>query len=448
MRKSYIVDQAQAGWTPLLESAFWLQPVNQTELMRLIEELGQALITLHQAGRHYLQWDTQNIFVDQGHIYLLDAPARSDSCLQAFEVLAQDPAWPIGAAADVYGLASLLRGLISKHFLPPASARWLQPSGAVSSVSNGDYQPRFLRAIDLATELDPQFRLSSIQELWMYLGLPVASATEAALVSGRRSSAAIATTQQVIEPVAPMVSAKRHVGPWAVGSLLLVLAIGITGLLFYTFKDGLGDKQSVQAVMAPPTHPSEPLSTSPSKAAPVQPAALEKPSVSDDWELAGDSPNAAVSVLSEPQELVFTEPTPLALRDEPLLASASEPADSEADDLRVMASEQSQGSSTETTAVVVSPAQKVATVLVTPPARADSAGAKPVSKQAVSVSLRIQPWGDVYVNGRRHGASPPLRSLNLKPGSYRIQVRNGDLPVHEEKIEVKAGQALTISHKF
>ena len=64
------------------------------------------------------------------------------------------------------------------------------------------------------------------------------------------------------------------------------------------------------------------------------------------------------------------------------------------------------------------------------------------------VSFSIQPWGDVYVDSRRRGASPPLRSLRLSPGSHTIEIRNGNLPSHVVTVELESQQKATISHQF
>lgn len=65
-----------------------------------------------------------------------------------------------------------------------------------------------------------------------------------------------------------------------------------------------------------------------------------------------------------------------------------------------------------------------------------------------TVTLAIAPWGEVLVNGEPRGVSPPLTKLALTPGAYAIEVRNGDAPPLKASIEVKAGQVLTLRHRF
>jgi len=64
------------------------------------------------------------------------------------------------------------------------------------------------------------------------------------------------------------------------------------------------------------------------------------------------------------------------------------------------------------------------------------------------ITLAIAPWGEVLVNGKSRGVSPPLSTLSLPPGSYAIEVRNGDLPPLKTNVDVRPGQSLTLQHRF
>jgi class 3 adenylate cyclase len=65
-----------------------------------------------------------------------------------------------------------------------------------------------------------------------------------------------------------------------------------------------------------------------------------------------------------------------------------------------------------------------------------------------TVRLRIDPWGEVFVNGRTVGVSPPLKQVRLAPGKYKIEVKNGALPPFVTNIEVKAKEDVGVRHKF
>lgn len=71
---------------------------------------------------------------------------------------------------------------------------------------------------------------------------------------------------------------------------------------------------------------------------------------------------------------------------------------------------------------------------------------KPVVKQALNLDIR--PWGEVYVNGKRQGVSPPLKRLSLSPGQYQITVKNSGLPDHTVSIRLEKGKAATLRHEF
>ena len=64
------------------------------------------------------------------------------------------------------------------------------------------------------------------------------------------------------------------------------------------------------------------------------------------------------------------------------------------------------------------------------------------------VRIAISPWGEVEVDGRRVGTSPPLTELNLPAGRHQIVVRNTDLPPYSSTVNVTADQPVTLKHKF
>lgn len=65
-----------------------------------------------------------------------------------------------------------------------------------------------------------------------------------------------------------------------------------------------------------------------------------------------------------------------------------------------------------------------------------------------TVRLRIDPWGEVYVNGRSIGVSPPLKQHKLAPGKYKIEIKNGTFTPYVTQIEVKAKEDVGVKYKF
>ncbi|WOS38856.1 hypothetical protein RP300_02437 [Oligella urethralis] len=65
-----------------------------------------------------------------------------------------------------------------------------------------------------------------------------------------------------------------------------------------------------------------------------------------------------------------------------------------------------------------------------------------------TLNLDIRPWGNVSINGRGYGASPPRNSIRLAPGTYSVVVTNGDLPAYRTSVTIQSGGRTTISHHF
>ena len=64
------------------------------------------------------------------------------------------------------------------------------------------------------------------------------------------------------------------------------------------------------------------------------------------------------------------------------------------------------------------------------------------------LNLAVSPWGEVQVDGRHVGVTPPLTQLNLPPGKHVIAISNGDAPVYKKVITVRSGRTYAIDHQF
>jgi class 3 adenylate cyclase len=83
------------------------------------------------------------------------------------------------------------------------------------------------------------------------------------------------------------------------------------------------------------------------------------------------------------------------------------------------------------------------------PAKADVTKAeapKPVIQGSIAFS--IQPWGEVFINGKSVGVSPPMKQTKLNPGKYKIEVKNTTFTPHVLNVEVKPKEEISIKHKF
>ena len=81
-------------------------------------------------------------------------------------------------------------------------------------------------------------------------------------------------------------------------------------------------------------------------------------------------------------------------------------------------------------------------------ARAEPKPAKPASARSGRVELSITPWGEILIDGRSRGVSPPLRELEITPGPHTIEIRNSTFQPHLQRIDVKAGEKITVRHRF
>jgi len=64
------------------------------------------------------------------------------------------------------------------------------------------------------------------------------------------------------------------------------------------------------------------------------------------------------------------------------------------------------------------------------------------------MNLVILPWGEVYLDGRMQGVSPPLIELQIAPGKHEIEIRNTNFPSYKQVIQAKVGEKLKITHTF
>jgi hypothetical protein len=107
--------------------------------------------------------------------------------------------------------------------------------------------------------------------------------------------------------------------------------------------------------------------------------------------------------------------------------------------------------------LVVAPAAGGAAAIETPKApvarlekKLEKARAeKPAAPQGPGrLELAVAPWGEVLVDGKSRGLSPPLRVLEVPAGTHTIEIRNSTFPAHVARVEVKAGEAVRIQHRF
>ncbi|MHB9102747.1 MAG: serine/threonine protein kinase [Sulfuricella sp.] len=65
-----------------------------------------------------------------------------------------------------------------------------------------------------------------------------------------------------------------------------------------------------------------------------------------------------------------------------------------------------------------------------------------------TLGFAVLPWGEIFIDGKSQGASPPLREIRLSPGKHQIEIKNADFPPYLQTVELEAGASKTIRHKF
>jgi serine/threonine-protein kinase len=64
------------------------------------------------------------------------------------------------------------------------------------------------------------------------------------------------------------------------------------------------------------------------------------------------------------------------------------------------------------------------------------------------IRLAISPWGEVYVDGKKAGVTPPLPEIHLPTGKHSIEIRNGNFRPYRLSVDVTIDANLRIKHKF
>ena len=94
-------------------------------------------------------------------------------------------------------------------------------------------------------------------------------------------------------------------------------------------------------------------------------------------------------------------------------------------------------------------AEEAANPAASAPAKPTPAKAEPKPEAVPGImNLAVKPWGEVFVNGKSRGVSPPLKVLKLPPGTYNVEVRNAQFPPLKQKVQIKAKAEVTVAHEF
>ena len=65
-----------------------------------------------------------------------------------------------------------------------------------------------------------------------------------------------------------------------------------------------------------------------------------------------------------------------------------------------------------------------------------------------TLRLAVSPWGQVEIDGRSVGTTPPLTQIQLPVGTHTVTIRNGDLPPFTTAVTVQEETGARVQHRF
>ncbi len=417
----------------------------------ILDQLALQLAELHEQQQWYgaLGLDTV-VLGDEGLVQLLPleqcihrrslVQARAhgktfDEPCAAPEQYVDDPLQPAGPWTDVYGYAALRWQLMTGMPLMAAPWRQLQDPVVMDEDADGPTQA-MVQGLALDWVQRPQ-SMSSYRRLERLGQVPES-------VSEQASAA---------QPVLPVTLEHRSTLPfWLAG--LAVLALAGLGGVYWEAGGEIAGPSVAQPDSDRPTvaqHQAEERLQKPGTGMPVQVGELErKPDNVAPLEVEAAPAGIAATLGTQPGSEQQVEPQPelnVTSGSSALLPVLSAQAETLLDEAGRVALEDHAAGTDGVAAVkqdgVLEPSAQVAQV-----EQLEPVAAKPAPPAKGAVALDVRPWGEVYVNGRKQGVSPPLKSLSLAPGSHRIVIKNAGLPTFSTTIRVRSGKTASVSHEF
>lgn len=467
-----VTNRVPPGWIPVRVSG-WLSEghtLTEADLEACLAGLIRVLRPLHAQNQHYGVISPDHVFIDpQGTVQIAaggpwSAGVRTESKdlhdtmpkgFAAFEQYVDDPAWPLGPWTDIYGMCALVRSLILKQVPPDAVQRMvLDTCDPLRDMDLPAYSRKWLGVIDRGMSLLPQLRFDSMDTFAEKLGLSLPSlagleTAGAATIAVPAASAVAAAptdagvTQQredMAGPVSAFAAAKadearaRKAPAWMMG-LVAVVMIALGGWLLR------GQADNTPVAMVTPTTDDQLI-------------AAGEPEL--DAAAAGSKYAAAPEPVAEPNDIV-----PVTSGAELAVPAIDFSAYTAAQQALAIAEPESEGTDSEPDEAdpelgKVDPVPDRAdlepgkvdsqTATATSTTRGEEAPSRAAANTRVQFS--IKPWGEVFINGASRGVSPPLRSLSLPPGEYRVNVVNGNLPPYQRTLTVRAGESTVIEYRF
>lgn len=87
-------------------------------------------------------------------------------------------------------------------------------------------------------------------------------------------------------------------------------------------------------------------------------------------------------------------------------------------------------------------------VALAPRPTPEKSARKAAAVQPATLSLNIRPWGEVYVDGKKVGVTPPLHKIKVTAGKRNIVVRNANAPPFHVTLDIQPNTLMHITHRF
>lgn len=70
------------------------------------------------------------------------------------------------------------------------------------------------------------------------------------------------------------------------------------------------------------------------------------------------------------------------------------------------------------------------------------------ARRPAVIHLDIKPSGELFIDGRLQGTTPPMVDVKLPAGPHTIEVRSGRFPPLRLEVQLQAGEELQLKHEF
>lgn len=470
---------------PRLDDLLRLPPgrARQEEILRIVAGLAADLAFLHASGQvHGGICPDAVAHGPSGRAVLATPPVAPEPDAEdasrhagyaAFEQYTDDPAYPCGAWTDVHGLAALAYFLATGSAPPSALARRVRDDCLpLHEWGAGDYGQAFCDAVDSGLAMPAHARPQTVGAFAAAMGavlppeevspaVPLVAVVEVpreavkepqdippvavppALPVDRQDTVAPTLMAELpaegsaaARPPAGRLTAKPPESPFGVRRIVpaaLVLLLLLAGGGYAWLRWMAPPVQLAAAPQAPPPAPAP--AAPPPAAAPAQEAPPAAPAAVPPAD--PDAPPAGADATSAPTPAGSAQPSEST--ESAQSAAPAAPAGSAGSAAVGAAPEAASQAPPENAANTPAPQA---------PAAAEAATQPPPKAAPVAVRVAVRPWGEVLINGRSRGVSPPLRELSLAPGRYQVTVRNASGGEHRMTLTVAPDRPAVITHQF